>query len=334
MKFLTIALMGWLLVSPAWAQGSLTPPGTPAPTMKTLDQIEPRNAITNLPYTITTSGSYYVSATLYGSDGINVSADNVTIDLMGFALSGETTGEGVYTQNSGIVIRNGIIAGFGTGVLLANANGCRLQNLVCISNRYRGIQVSASDGRCVGNTISDCTVSANEEAGVYLGASTAGTCAGNEFNRCVVSDNLSHGFWLNTLFSAGFSVGNRILDSSITANGGSGIRLATSSGGQSYGHLIAGCTLTQNATNGIHIDNASGNRIENNTCQSQTGTSSYGIRTANCASNLIVRNLCLGQTSNYLLDSDDTVGPIVTTSGTLATTNGAPALSPWANFAR
>src|SRR4051812_10717954 len=57
-----------LLVSGAIAfgQGSLTPPGAPGTTMKTLTQldthltlVEPRIAISNLPLTISLSGSYY-----------------------------------------------------------------------------------------------------------------------------------------------------------------------------------------------------------------------------------------------------------------------------------
>jgi hypothetical protein len=41
------------------AQGSLTPPpGAPAPTMKTLDQIEARTPISSAPFTISAPGSY------------------------------------------------------------------------------------------------------------------------------------------------------------------------------------------------------------------------------------------------------------------------------------
>ena len=46
--------------STGFAQGALTPPGAPAPTMKTLDQMEARTAITNTTSLVTISqpGSY------------------------------------------------------------------------------------------------------------------------------------------------------------------------------------------------------------------------------------------------------------------------------------
>jgi hypothetical protein len=41
--------------STCFAQGSLTPPGAPAPTMKSLDQVEARTAITNTTDLVTIS---------------------------------------------------------------------------------------------------------------------------------------------------------------------------------------------------------------------------------------------------------------------------------------
>jgi hypothetical protein len=53
-KHSALALLASCILNPASlsAQGSLTPPGAPAPTMKTLTQIEPRTPISSLPFTI------------------------------------------------------------------------------------------------------------------------------------------------------------------------------------------------------------------------------------------------------------------------------------------
>src|SRR5579863_106653 len=92
--FVLLCLSGRL-----FAQGSLTPPAGPAPTMKTLAQIEPRSPISALPFVITNSGAYYLTTNLTGisgSDGIIVQADNVDLDLSGFALIGVAgSGNGV-----------------------------------------------------------------------------------------------------------------------------------------------------------------------------------------------------------------------------------------------
>src|SRR5438094_2967891 len=55
--------------STLFAQGSLTPPGAPAPTMKSLDQIEARTAISSAPFTINQPGSYYLTKNLNVTNG-------------------------------------------------------------------------------------------------------------------------------------------------------------------------------------------------------------------------------------------------------------------------
>ena len=95
------------------AQGNLTPSGAPAPTMKTLNQIEPRTPISSLPLTITTPGSYYFTTNLTSAgatDGITIATNNVTIDLMGFELSGGFVGLNAIDAlgvRTNIIVRNG-----------------------------------------------------------------------------------------------------------------------------------------------------------------------------------------------------------------------------------
>ena len=73
----------------AHGQGILTPPGAPGPTMKSLDQVEPRTPISSVPYAINTSGSYYLTGNLTVNSGIAISinAGGVTLDLNGFTIS-------------------------------------------------------------------------------------------------------------------------------------------------------------------------------------------------------------------------------------------------------
>src|SRR4051812_31427609 len=91
----------FLLSSLASPQGSLTPPGPPAATFKTLQQVEPRIDLQNAPasavtttnvfyhFVITQPGSYYLSANLGVTkpNGIQINTEGVTLDLNGFQIS-------------------------------------------------------------------------------------------------------------------------------------------------------------------------------------------------------------------------------------------------------
>lgn len=61
-----------LMTSRAFGQGGpLNPSAPPGVTFKTLQEVEPRNLIQAIPFTITTPGSYYLVSNLTDSTGAN-----------------------------------------------------------------------------------------------------------------------------------------------------------------------------------------------------------------------------------------------------------------------
>src|SRR5215469_17495774 len=117
-KLLLTAILLPLAIS-ALAQGTLSPPGAPAPTMKSLTQIEPRTPI-SATFIITNPGAYYLTTNIFapaGLDGIDIKTNDVTLDLNGFtifsATNGSSAGIGISQDTlSDITICNGHIFGY------------------------------------------------------------------------------------------------------------------------------------------------------------------------------------------------------------------------------
>jgi len=100
------------------AQQPPGPPGSPEARMKSLNEVEPRIAITALPFEITNSGSFYMTASVQGEsnkNGIVISHSDVKLDLSGFALNGRDgslNGIVVPTPVDNITIQNGVLRGW------------------------------------------------------------------------------------------------------------------------------------------------------------------------------------------------------------------------------
>jgi hypothetical protein len=178
--------------------------------------------ITSLPYAISTPGLYYLTGNLSNSgisDGITVSVDDVTIDLMGFRISGpgsssSSNGINLYDGNNGhknVEVRNGTISGWSSG-LTDNGKGYlnRALNLR-IENCASGINFGGSSG---GNLVKGCSVEGGSGNGISI---NGGVASGNTVINCASACGI---IGSGTVFS-----GNMVKDCStgIYSNGASTI---------------------------------------------------------------------------------------------------------------
>jgi hypothetical protein len=203
--FFAVSTLTFLWFSPVsvLAQGSLTPPGARAATMKTLQQVEPRIDLQNAPasavttndpsyaYIIKQAGSYYLSASILGAakpNAIQIEAAGVTLDLNGFEI-GRSSGGGagnygvrIRVTADGASIQNGFIRGYLIGIDSEFAGGewpqaCAFRRLVVSGCTGGGIRAGP------GAVFESCTAHGNSGND----AITAGVSS--SLTNCTVSGN-------------------------------------------------------------------------------------------------------------------------------------------------
>ena len=324
-----LALAGLVVFSVMGHAGSLEPSAEPGPTMKTLDEVEPRTPISSLPHIISESGSYYLTSSLQTSStffsGITIWADNVTLDLTGFDLIGAGAGSvhGVFVEGAhrNIKVCNGTVRNWGgSGVEANTAINSQLEDLRVSDNGASGLRVGE------GSTVKDCTARSNGSAGLSVGG-------GGTISKCSASGNVGTGILgLNSTIIACTAVSN--VGDGITATTGSTIKDCTVSVNGSDGIkvdlkcFVLNNTCTGNGVNtsdsaGIHVT-GSGNRIEGNnvTYNDHRGIDVDGVR------NIIIRNTSGGHSNgDYDIVSGNAVGQIHDSVGQAIITTS----NSWAN---
>ena len=274
---LALALSTLAALASSTFAGPLNPPaGAIASSGKTLTDVEPRTAInaTNTPsdanciFRITQPGSYYLTGNitgLPGRSGIEIAADNVTVDLMGFTLQGVPGSLDGITIDAGYAnakVRNGTVNGFSQdGVDLAQVAGGKggvIEDVAAASNSGRGI---------VGNTgslVRRCTATAN-------GGGIEQLLPG-KIESCVVNGGASSGIRTG----AGVSV----VGCEVSGVAGFGINAGEN-------NVISDCVVSSCAVDGIAANH--GTMVRNSSARSCGSNGLHGINGVefvNCTSRL------------------------------------------------
>jgi len=251
------------------AQGSLTPPGAPAPTFKTLSQVEPRFPISDFQTNLTIPGSYYLTTNLFAgtntSDGINIRTNmrNMTIDLNGFSIfstnpaSGSSSPAGVrISEATNIVIRNGQFYGLDRGVRAEGLfYGIVVENVHVHNMTRAGIEADGIAGNALQTiTIRDCIIEDVKGTGEGASVSVDGivllNCTGVVRN-CVVRHLTPVGTSSSSCISA-LSATNTFIDNNYLSQALNGINI-TGGGTRVYyrNNLTSGCTTPFSSIGGV-----------------------------------------------------------------------------------
>jgi hypothetical protein len=277
------------------AQGSLTPPGPPALSMKSLDQIEARTAISSAPFTITSPGSYYLTANLNvtSGDAIDINTNGVTLDLNGFTISSTANpaaGYGIQISDTlmNVTVRNGFIL---SGV--TNTGGVYSGNgfLIGVGN----------SGVCYNLRVSDVSVSGCLQGGINLNRHSTVV----EF--CTVNTVGSEGIYAETVSdSTAFNCGGRGISAQIANNcygassGDKGLSAATANNcyGTSSSSSISTTTdgLSANVANNCYGYNSSLSGTGDG-LSAATAINCYGLSFGGDGMDVVNANNCYGTSS-------------------------------------
>ena len=201
--------------------------------------------ITSLPYTINSPGFYYVTGNLscVGYDGITINCNDVTIDLMGFRLSGDRNGMGISMDGrKNVEIRNGTLQNWIIGIY---ETGTFAQNIRVINVRAEDFVTTGFFLFGVNHLIKGCVVSdCSGESGYGIYAQTNSAISGNQVNNCLFTGISGYGGTIsnnvvNNCGSYGIDGNGNIRGNTVySSSSGNGIGIKCSFAGNVIGNMV------------------------------------------------------------------------------------------------
>ncbi len=175
--------------------GPLDPPGSPAST----DGVrEPGTPISSLPFVISQPGRYYLTRSMgiplaSPNIGVRISADDVTLDLGGFTITGvdplEQNAINVDGGRARVRISNGVLRN-AVGVEAPGAADLHISRVAVYGSAFHAFRVDN------GAVVEDCVVSGSGEHGFLLGGDfTDGSRV--TIRRCLIEDSAVAGVYLS-----------------------------------------------------------------------------------------------------------------------------------------
>jgi hypothetical protein len=206
--------------------------------------------IPNCPYTISSPGSYVLAGNLTaaGSCIMIAAGGPVTIDLHGYTITGNGTGFGISdavgsSLHQGIVIANGTITKFDTGVAVNFSHPATITGMNVNNNGTQGIALFGAF------TVINTRADGNGTDGIHINGNLAGIIFASEANNN--GGNGIIGLGGPTLVTA--SIAN--------ANGLSGIALSVQGGVLTSGNQVVVSQAIGNGSNGIDLSAETGNAV-------------------------------------------------------------------------
>ena len=303
----------------AFAQGALVPTGAPAPTMRTLDQLEPRIPLgqvgTNTTtLSITQPGSYVlmgnVTVAAYTGIFIQVGAGSVTLDLNGFTVSSTASpagGTAIYVAQGPVTIRNGHIRGAVTPTTATTFTTAGFENgidatyvsNVCVENvsveAVSGYGISLAGGHGI---IRSCRAR-------YCG--TIGLCA-NQVVDSIALNCVSNAIHASTVAGADGGINGSASNCTGDSIGGSGIFADTAT--NCFGSSASGIGIESTTAVNCHGRSLTGTRglVATRNATNCTGE----ITTATCPPNTPFAESPCGL---FATTAENCTGTITTASG-------------------